>query len=1127
MNARSAAVRCGRGRQGMRFVAALAWLALAGTAAAGEVPFAPAAAIDTTFGGAFAVELADLDGDGDLDAVGAAAGSGEVSWWENVAGDGSTWTEHTIDLAFSDAISVAVGDVDRDGRLDVVGAATDGEIAWWPNDGTPAAGAWTRFPIDVSFAGARAVRLADLDRDGLLDVVAAGTVADQVLWWRNDGTPLDDTVDLGSGERWVERLVGSVNGPVALAIADLDGDGFEDVLAGAQAAGQIGWWRNDGDPTDGGWTGLAIDDAITVVRSLAAADLDGDGDLDVLGTAGSGDGVSWWENDGDPLDDTADDGAGNYWTERAIATAFAGAWTARGVDLDADGDLDVVASAVTADSIAWWENDGSPADNGTDLGNGDFWPPAVVDAAVDGATDVVAGDLDGDGDLDLAATASASDDVSWWENDTIHRGALFDLSHQVASGDQPEGIALADVDGDGDLDLVGGRQGTANDLSWWENDGTPAAGAWSEHPIGDPFTPPDGLAAGDLDGDGDTDVVAGSFVSAVELSWWENDGTPAAGTWTEHVLDATAESVRTIELADLDRDGDLDVVFVEANLDAVRWLENDGSPCAPSCAWPQHDIDAAFSLPTYLAIADLDADGDPDVIGQSSLDDLLVWWANDGTPADGGWSEHDIDSVSGGGCPVAAADLDGDGDLDVVSCSSSDASLRWFANDGTPANDSAWAAQGPIVPGPTSIQDVVVADLDADGDPDVAIAVPLNATVEEQFLAWWENTAGDGSAWARHDVADAIDVQRLVAGDLDRDGKLDLAGSDSLGDSIAWWPDGGGQLALAAEDRSSAGLLAGAEDEVLAIVARHRGRSGDAAAELVTLALLFEETAGDPLSSGEANALLDRLDVVLDDGDGTWDGGDATVATVGTLALAAGVQTVALPGGPDVQLAPGAEKTYFVVLAAAAGGAAATPSSFRVTHPAGASTGRDLDADVPLALERAADVSTGTIAVQAGCFFLGLSHTSGGAALVTTPTHSAGCGLDHFVPGEVVSLQAVPDAGWEIGLWSGTDDDLSTATANTVTMPAADHAASVHYVFPDERIVDGDFLSGTQTVEACLEIHAGDVPGVGTPGAQTTVGAGADVTFRAADRVVLYSGFVVRSFTSVRVEIASPTACSP
>ncbi len=158
---------------------------LSDMAAAADVPFTTEHTVDGTFDGAISVYAADVDGDGDTDVLGAAYDADEITWWENTTGDGTTWTERTIDAAFDGAISVYAADVDGDGDTDVLGAADiDGEITWWEN--TAGAGTtWAEHTIAAALNFASSVYAADVDGDGDTDVLGAAQGDDAITWWEN------------------------------------------------------------------------------------------------------------------------------------------------------------------------------------------------------------------------------------------------------------------------------------------------------------------------------------------------------------------------------------------------------------------------------------------------------------------------------------------------------------------------------------------------------------------------------------------------------------------------------------------------------------------------------------------------------------------------------------------------------------------------------------------------------------------------------------------------------------------------------------------------------------------------------------------------------------------------------
>ena len=125
-----------------------------------------------------------MDGDGDVDILGAGENNNDISWWIN---DGNpkqnTWAEYTIDASFGGAFSVYATDMDGDGDIDVLGAAkADNDISWWENDGTPNNNDWTEYKIENSFNGARSVYATDMDGDGDVDVLGAAADADAVSY---------------------------------------------------------------------------------------------------------------------------------------------------------------------------------------------------------------------------------------------------------------------------------------------------------------------------------------------------------------------------------------------------------------------------------------------------------------------------------------------------------------------------------------------------------------------------------------------------------------------------------------------------------------------------------------------------------------------------------------------------------------------------------------------------------------------------------------------------------------------------------------------------------------------------------------------------------------------------------
>ena len=190
--------------------------------------------------------------------------------------------------------------------------------------------------------------------------------------------------------------------------------------------------------------------------------------------------------------------------------------------------------------------------------------------------------------------------------------------------------------------------------------------------------------------------------------------------------------------------------------------------------------------------------------------------------------------------------------------------------------------------------------------------------------------------------------------DLDRDGRPDLLSNRLLTGIVEWHQNQGGQFALQAFDQAPPTADNGQLVAMLRVAASHEGRAGDHDVELASLGLLFEASVGDPLTSEEANGLVESLRVYFDtNGNGAFDPtADALVVSVPTLVLAGGVQTLAFADGEAaLQLAPGSTKTYFAVVELTPNASQQTPNQFRLTHLGlgpSASTAEDRAFDLPL-----------------------------------------------------------------------------------------------------------------------------------------------------------------------------------
>ena len=340
--------------------------------------------IDGDFEGAYCVHSIDLDGDGDIDIIASTRGDyGKVLWFENIDGSGTTWTEHTVDAYYQGSLSVLPTDIDGDGDIDVLGASVSyNDVSWWENMDSMGA-IWEQHTVDGYYDGAASVYSADIDGDGDIDILGAARDTDEITWWEN--------VD-GTGNTLIEHTVDdSVDYPVSVYATDIDGDGDIDILGAAFFDDDIAWWENT-DGTGLNWTKRIVDDSFWGANSVYSADVDGDGDADIVGAAKFANDITWWENL---------DGTGTNWIEYTVDGDFGHAYSVHATDVDGDGSIDILGTGYS--KIAWWKN--------VD-GIGTIWTKYTVDGDFESANSVHTGDIDGDGNTDILGGGYYN--VTWW-----------------------------------------------------------------------------------------------------------------------------------------------------------------------------------------------------------------------------------------------------------------------------------------------------------------------------------------------------------------------------------------------------------------------------------------------------------------------------------------------------------------------------------------------------------------------------------------------------------------------------------------------------------------------------------------------------------------------------------------
>ena len=225
-------------------------------------------------------------------------------------------------------------------------------------------------------------------------------------------------------------------------------------------------------------------------------------------------------------------------------------------------------------------------------------------------------------------------------------------------------------DRDGDVDII---SASAEDdkVAWYENSGSESFTAYTISTSVDGVTY---LAASDIDQDGDIDIVSASKYDD-KISWFENNGSQS---FTANTVATSADEPMSVAVADMDGDGDIDIVSASKSDNTVAWYENDG---AADPSFSATDIITNVSRPKHADLADVDSDGDMDIIVASQNDDQIRWIENNNGNASS-WTARDISTQADAPQAVFAADIDGDGDIDIVSASKNDDRIAWHENDG-------------------------------------------------------------------------------------------------------------------------------------------------------------------------------------------------------------------------------------------------------------------------------------------------------------------------------------------------------------------------------------------------------------------------------------------------------------
>ena len=340
-------------------------------------------------------------------------------------------------------------------------------------------------------------------------------------------------------------------------------------------------------------------------KSIFAIDIDGDGDIDLVSASYNDNKIAWYENT---------DGQGAFSNEIIISTSAIGAASVFATDIDGDGDVDVISASLGDSTIAWYENID---------GIGAFGSKKTISSNINYASYVIASDLDNDLDEDVIFISSTNR-VSWFEN--TNSLGLFGIEQEISS--VIDYVYATDVDNDGDNDIVY-NSGGGSIIYWSENLGN---GLFTDHLVSTRFSGNNSIHLNDINNDGNIDVVY-SYQGKNIIAWSENTGLSGDSAFNHtnynlidtNIFDNSYFNLFALYSADLDNDGDIDVVNTICD-STITWYENiDGLGRFDTSKILVNNTNSIIS---YIRIADIDGDGDNDIITASYDNNKIAWYKN-------------------------------------------------------------------------------------------------------------------------------------------------------------------------------------------------------------------------------------------------------------------------------------------------------------------------------------------------------------------------------------------------------------------------------------------------------------------------------------------------------------------
>ena len=583
-------------------------------------------------------------------------------------------------------------DIDGDGLNDIITFSNENAFVWYKNiDGNNFADSQIIFSVFEP----EYIYSNDIDNDGDMDIigvfkeiVSGGSIYNRIRWFENLN---------GLGTNWTQRLITTqhvlTDGLISPLTIDIDNDGDLDIIYGKNdyENSRLVLRKNNGNGSFNSEQYLTT--AINMIGDICLTDINNDNLLDIVTTSADWQQkINWYENLG----------SDNFSSQNEIGNNIGDATSVISSDLNNDGKIDIVYSSSNKNDVAWYKNLDS---------QGSFDIRKSTMTIADYPYFTTSFDLDNDGDLDVISLSEIDHKLAWYENLDGH--GTFGLQKIIKTGWNFKNIIMIDIDNDNDGDIITCRNHV---ISMFKNDGM---GSFDSEQIIANFNFVDFIYEADIDGDDKFDIVA---ISTNKISWFKN--LDNLGNFSNEQI-ISSDGSNSIFCADFDDDGDLDIVSCSISNDNIKWFENiDGLGNFGS-----EQIISTMLNPIVVYSYDIDDDGDLDVLSASKSDHKIVWYENTNNLGGFGIEQIISSDFENQVRNLKVMDIDNDGVNEILS--NTDNYIHVFVKN---ASDTSFTRQRVNQNAIYYIDSMHLADVDNDGDIDI-----ISCVAQDDLIDWYKN----------------------------------------------------------------------------------------------------------------------------------------------------------------------------------------------------------------------------------------------------------------------------------------------------------------------------------------------------------------------------------------------------